>query len=130
MPFLEWLRPPPSTTAGAARDKPRRLVLCGHSLGGAVVSLFAMHLVLEGQLTVDEASLITVITFASPLFVDEKTSAFVGSDRRFCNMFHHIVNHGDVVPTAFSRFTRVPDELDVSALAKPCVHGFNGQVVV
>lgn len=78
LPLLEFLRPPDrceptfpnNEVLRPARTSKRRLVLCGHSLGGAVAVAMFMRLVFEGCLTETEKAQVHVITFGQPLMVD------------------------------------------------------------
>ena len=97
-PFLEMVK------------KGTRLLFTGHSLGGSVVVLFVLRLIFEGDLSLKEASLLRVITFASPLLVDQKMAEYVRNDPRCEGLFHAFTTHGDMVPAAFSRFTPKPTD--------------------
>ena len=106
LPLLQFLRPPAhahghgSSSDPSSESEPNRLVLCGHSLGGAVAVLVFLRLITECSLTPEEIDRIYVVTAGSPLIGDEDLSEYVrslGVDSRIYN----IVNEGDSA-TSFS----------------------------
>ncbi|KNC47906.1 uncharacterized protein AMSG_04138 [Thecamonas trahens ATCC 50062] len=102
LPLLEFLRPP-STTAAARRGA---LVLCGHSLGGAVAVIVFLRLIVECSITPDELRRIHVVTVGQPLVGDTALAAYVhalGVHTRI----HAIVNHGDSVACFSSASPRI-----------------------
>ena len=85
----------------------KHLVVCGHSLGGAISSIVATEILLEkekrgGDTEMEEvAKDVTNITFGSPLFGDEMVRRFC-VEKGFANRFYHFVADQDPVPSILS----------------------------
>eukprot|EP00667_Euglena_gracilis_P000921 EG_transcript_921 len=75
-----------------------RLLVCGHSLGGAIASLVTLRLLdSQGPSAVEPDCVwrVRCVTFGMPLVGCERLAAYVRNHRY---QFHHCVCNGDVVP--------------------------------
>ncbi|KAJ5709842.1 hypothetical protein N7493_009434 [Penicillium malachiteum] len=85
-----------------------RVVICGHSLGGALATIVGYHVLVDSLMpnlpvcdTWEEAGSqgISVVTFgAPPMMVAEATGTTSVPRRRIAKLFHHIFNADDPVP--------------------------------
>lgn len=72
-----------------------RMVLTGHSLGGAVAALGTLRLL--GELSAEYHVHVSCITFGQPLVGDARLADFVDS-RGYRHVFHAFINGADIVP--------------------------------
>ena len=80
----------------------KKIIVCGHSLGGAVSSIVATEMLLEKERTKNDlVGDIINITFGAPLFGDEAVRKFL-TDKTFANSMFHIVAENDPVPCLLS----------------------------
>lgn len=70
-----------------------RVIVSGHSLGGAVAKVVTLMLLRQGYLTSDR---VKCITFGTPLVGDDRLVEFV--DRQYPSVFHTFVHKDDIVP--------------------------------
>lgn len=120
----------------ANKEDCKTIILCGHSLGGAVSSIAAIELMLTFRTEFNIQ--IYNITFGAPLFANHTVMRFCKDQGFDLNMLH-FVGHQDIVPgilslghtiSEFGRRTRtfandIAGFLYPSLLAKPCIPFFS-----
>lgn len=81
----------------------RTLVVCGHSLGGAISSIVTTEILMERQKRSQELFTGEVInvTFGSPLFGDDTARRFL-EEKGFSEHMFHFVAENDPVPSLLS----------------------------
>lgn len=86
----------------AQHYKVKSVVFCGHSLGGAVSSLSAIHFMQFLKDLEDELRNTTYcITFGTPFYGNKQLSLFC-KDTKFSNNFINVTQKYDVIPTLLS----------------------------
>ena len=95
-PFIEAMRP---STVGAT---PKRLLFTGHSLGGGIATLVTLRLLKLCAFSSEEVSRVRCITFAMPLVLDKQLAEALSEDSRLFNVFHSVVNSGDLIPSVLA----------------------------
>lgn len=76
-------------------ERGRRIIVTGHSLGGAVATVVALRLLHE--MTPSVAPRVRCITFGAPLIGDSDLRETV-KKRNWASVFHHFIHPSDVVP--------------------------------
>ena len=102
-------------TKGTAQSfQNRSLVICGHSLGGAISSIVATEILIEREKRPKEQfpGEVINITFGSPLFGDDTARRFL-EEKNFSAKMFHFVAELDPVPSLLS-FAQ-----SISAVKKP-----------
>ena len=82
--------------------RPRRVIITGHSMGGAVSSLFYLKMKMQQlaqQQKEQNLPMLINITFGAPTFTDIEAEEFARNNGFDHNMFH-IVNPPDIVPSS------------------------------
>ncbi|XP_075241655.1 uncharacterized protein LOC142336627 [Convolutriloba macropyga] len=80
----------------------KSLILCGHSLGGAIASIVATNILLEKERMKNQhISSVINITFGAPLFGDDSVRNFL-IEKNIDSCFYHIVAENDPVPSLLS----------------------------
>eukprot|EP01035_Chromulina_nebulosa_P026185 gene26185-34249_t len=88
-----------------AQDKKKKIVITGHSKGGAVATALLL-LMLTSPLHFHVPEIkdrVMCVAFAAPLLADQHMAEYVKSNS-WGHLFHSIVNDGDIVPVAFTIF--------------------------
>lgn len=87
-----------------ARCERRRIIFCGHSLGGAVAHMVLFRFLLHTQFDTEQVtsekypdSMIS-IAFGAPHICDEEAACLINEDSRFKWRFINFVNQNDPVP--------------------------------
>ena len=83
----------------ARQEECQTIILCGHSLGGAVSAISAIDLMLHLGKSSD--LVVHNITFGSPFFANETVRKKCKEDRFDQRMIHY-VGHKDIVPGILS----------------------------
>ena len=78
------------------------VVVCGHSLGGAIASIVAVNLLIRLK-QLSQKRFVKCITFGAPLFGDRVLKNYV--PKEISNSIHHFVNINDPVPNLL-RYTQ------------------------
>ena len=82
------------------------IVICGHSLGGAIASIVAIKLFIVSKYRFQER-LVKCITFGAPPIGDQNLQQFVSQQMSLC--IYNLVNVNDPVPKLlkYTQFTTV-----------------------
>ena len=95
----------------------KRVILTGHSLGGAVAAVTTLRVLFsDPPLAAELRSRLSCITFGQPLIGDEALAEFV-SQRGVAGLFTAIINQGDVVPRSLLMTKEVGEALVSAASA-------------
>jgi len=86
-PFLQLLK----------KKKVDRILLCGHSLGGAISHLIALRILEKSKMENINPNAILSIAFGAPMFGDESVSRFVANNfpSKYCFI---IIKHQQFIP--------------------------------
>ena len=81
----------------------RSLVVCGHSLGGAISAIVTTEILIEREKRAKDQSMgeVVNITFGSPLFGDDTARRFLEEKEFSAKMFHFVADK-DPVPSLLS----------------------------
>jgi hypothetical protein len=91
----------------AQRFAGKHLILCGHSLGGAIAAIVTAETIIERQKQGGASSAtwssnnVHCITFGAPLFGDEAARQFL-SEKDIAACMFHFVGERDPVPSLLS----------------------------
>lgn len=114
-----------TTLQGTTDWKNKNYILCGHSKGGAVVQLLALHLTRELQIPVEQTK---ILTFGAPRIFDSEAQK--DYDRTLGDRTLHVMAATDPIPTLppqwFFGFHRTGGCLYIEKPEDYPVHWFRG----